>query len=210
MASAAARQSDDTPTTGTVDGRRARGERSKDAVVDAILALIREGDERPGAAEIAERAGVSMRSVFRHFDDLESLRAAAIERHTAAMLPLFHLDDPGGSVDDRVEALVGQRVRLYEEITPVRVVGERMKRQSPSIAEGLAAARVGLRDQVADLFAPELESLGPAERRDRLDAIEAATSWAVWHLLRTDQQLPIRRARAVMVLSTTALLTQLR
>jgi len=191
------------------DGRRARGERSKDAVVDAILDLIREGEDHPGAAEIAERAGVSMRSVFRHFDDLESLRAAAVERHTEQTMPLFELENPGGDVDDRIRALVDQRARLYDEVTPVRLVGERLKGRSPNIAARLDLGRRALRRQLADLFAPELGDLTPAARRDRLDALEAATSFATWHLLRTDQQLSSRRARAVLQLTTEALLVGL-
>src|SRR5262249_37334621 len=79
-----------------LEGRRARAERNRDAVVEAILDLIREGIENPSVNEIAERSGVSVRSVFRHFDDLESLRTAAIEVHVRQVGPLFELDVPDG------------------------------------------------------------------------------------------------------------------
>src|SRR4051794_18549457 len=62
-----------------VDGRRERARRSREAVVDAILALLREGTLRPGVAQIAARADVSERTVFRHFQDLEQLFAEAAE-----------------------------------------------------------------------------------------------------------------------------------
>ena len=45
-----------------VDGRLGRGTRARTAVVDALLDLIEEGDLRPTAPRIAERAGVSLRS----------------------------------------------------------------------------------------------------------------------------------------------------
>ncbi len=195
------------PPPEPTDGRRARGERSRDAVVEAILGLIREGNENPGAAEIAERAGVSMRSVFRHFDDLETLRGAAIERHSEMMLPLYDLIDPGGPVPDRVAALVEQRAKLFEEITPVRRVGERIRRRSENISTGLDRGRRALRRQLEDLFAPELGALTPAVRREVLDALEAATSWATWRVLRDDQDLSLRRAKAAMARTATAILT---
>ena len=71
------------------DGRRARAERNRDAVVEAILDLLCEGVENPTAEAIAERFGVSVRSVFRHFDDLESLHAAAVDRHSERIRDLF-------------------------------------------------------------------------------------------------------------------------
>jgi hypothetical protein len=64
-----------------LDGRRARSARSREAAADAILDLLDEGlTELPGAAEVAERSGLSTRTVFRLFDDLESLYAAAVMR----------------------------------------------------------------------------------------------------------------------------------
>ena len=60
-----------------VDGRRARRHRSRDLAVDALLDLLDEGVVRPTAQQVAERSGVSLRSIFRIFDDVESLNAAA-------------------------------------------------------------------------------------------------------------------------------------
>src|SRR5215468_7179982 len=97
-----------------VDGRRARAERNRDAVVDAILELLRAGVVRPSMNEIAEASGVSVRSVFRHFDDVESLWLAAIKRNWEVVGPLFQLDVPEGELDVRLKALLEQRARLFE------------------------------------------------------------------------------------------------
>src|SRR4029450_8701570 len=70
------------------DGRLARGERARAAIVDALLVLIESGELRPSAARIAQRAGVSLRSVFQHFSDVESLFAAAASRQTERLSPL--------------------------------------------------------------------------------------------------------------------------
>ncbi|MHB8506820.1 MAG: TetR family transcriptional regulator, partial [Acidimicrobiales bacterium] len=65
---------------GSLDGRVLRGRRNRESEVEAFLSLIEEGDERPTARAIAERAGVSLRSVFQHFDELEQIYEVAGRR----------------------------------------------------------------------------------------------------------------------------------
>jgi AcrR family transcriptional regulator len=195
------------PPSEVIDGRRARAERNKDAVVEAILDLLHEGVENPTAEAIAARSGVSVRSVFRHFDDLESLHAAAVDRHSDRIAPLFEPPPAEGPIGLRIDALATRRARLFEEMTPVRRVGERLRGRSPVIDERLAFARRLLRSQLARLFEIELTGRDPADRRDLLDAVEAAASWSTWNLLRTEQRCSVARARAVMARTLTALLT---
>jgi AcrR family transcriptional regulator len=189
------------------DGRRARAERNRDAVVDAILDLLHEGVERPTAEEIAARSGVSVRSVFRHFDDLESLHAAAVERHAERIATLFEPPSDEGGLESRITELIVRRSRLFEEMTPVRRVAEQLRGRSPAIDERLAYARRLLRRQLEVLFAPELQALDAPARRDVLDALDAAASWQTWYLLRGDQKCSVARARAVMARTVRALLT---
>ncbi len=153
------------------------------------------------------RSGVSVRSVFRHFDDLESLYAAAVERHSDRIAPLFEPPPAEGSVEDRVEALAARRAHLFEEMTPIRMVGERLRGRSAVIDERLDFARRLLRSQLERLFAAELAERTTSDRRDLLDAVEAATSWSTWRLLRTEQRCTTTRARTVMARTVTALLT---
>jgi len=63
-----------------LDGRKARSQRSREAVVQAVLAFVREGIPRPSATEIARRAKVSRRVVFNQFKDMERLRAISLAR----------------------------------------------------------------------------------------------------------------------------------
>src|SRR5207245_4856968 len=103
-----------------VDGRLGRGARARTAVVDALLDLIEEGDLRPTAPRIAERAGVSLRSVFQHFADLEALYAVAAERQLVMIAGLVRRLSPTGPLDDRLEAFVSQRSRVLEALTSVQ------------------------------------------------------------------------------------------
>ena len=191
----------DTARVENLDGRRARAERNRDAVVEAILELLREGVDQPSANEIAERSGVSVRSVFRHFEDLETLYAAAIDAQLRVVGPLFALDLPEASTAERIDALVEQRAELFEVITPVRRAAEGTRRRAKVIDAQLRESRKLLRKHVERGFGPELASRSGTEREDLLDALELATSWRAWDTLRSEQRLS--PARAKRVLSTT-------
>ena len=102
------------------DGRRQRRERNREAVVQAVLELVREGELAPGAEAVAARAGLSARSVFRYFDDLDDLCRAAIAHQVALVRPILdHELASGGSLAERVTAVVAQRVDLFEAMGPI-------------------------------------------------------------------------------------------
>src|SRR5438132_352803 len=83
----------------TIDGRTARALRTREAIVDASIALVDEGDLRPTAPRIAERAKVSVRSVFQHFDDLEGLYAAVGDRLVERLLHVRMVIDHEMDID---------------------------------------------------------------------------------------------------------------
>ena len=87
------------------DGRAARAARTRDAIVEATVALVEEGDVRPTAPRIAERAGVSVRSVFQHFDDLPALHTAVVQRVVERLAVLVVPADPARPLADRIDAL---------------------------------------------------------------------------------------------------------
>ena len=96
-----------------VDGRTLRRTRNRTAVIAALLAIIREGNLRPGASEIADRAGVSHRSIFRYFDDLDDLVLTAIDHAFEEAGPLAGVPDIGaGSLDERIATFVDARLAV--------------------------------------------------------------------------------------------------
>ena len=193
-----------------LDGRRRRSELSRDAIVDAILSLLRERELRPGAEAIAARAGVSLRSVFRHFADLEGLFAAAVEHQRQRLAPLFELDAPTGSLRKRAEAVADQRAHLYEEIAPIRRAAIRQAPFHPAVRKGLDLAAAALRRHIPTVFSAELRQLSTADRRDLIDALDAASSWAFWEVLRNDQRLSIHKASQIVATTLTALVESAR
>ena len=125
-------------TAPVTDGRSARSQRTRNAVVDALLDLNREGNLRPTAREIAARAGVSLRSVYVHFDDLEDLFLAAAKRH-ASWCPGCDRGSGHRSAASRAETLMRMRSRIYEEVGNIRRAAELQAPFSPTLERWLAA-----------------------------------------------------------------------
>jgi TetR/AcrR family transcriptional regulator, regulator of autoinduction and epiphytic fitness len=189
-----------------IDGRRRRAERSRAAVVDALLSLYDDGVVHPGVADIAARAGVSPRSVFRHFADLEGLAQAAIDRQWERVHVLFDAPTPEGSLGTRISALVEQRLRLHDAIIGVARAAAALSSSSPVVASTLRARRRLLGDQVLALFAPELRARHGQARRELAAALEAAASLENVDYLRTHARLRSDRAAAVVRRTLHALL----
>ncbi|HLB23058.1 MAG TPA: TetR/AcrR family transcriptional regulator [Dehalococcoidia bacterium] len=189
-----------------LDGRVARSERTRAAIAEAMLALFREGELRPTAPQVAERAGVSLRSVFQHFEDMEALNAAVAERQFETLLNAMNLTPRDGPLDRRIEVFVAERAKLHESITPVRRAALLVEPFSKVIASRLRWARRRGRTEVAKVFRIELESRLAAERRELLEALTMAGSWSAWEALRAHQGLSAAHAQRVMARTVRALL----
>ncbi len=176
---------DEGPANGPpLDRRRQRSARGRDGVVEALLQLYNEGDSQPGAAKISARAGVSQRSVFRYFDDLESLAAAAIELQWSRVAPAFAPPASGGSLEHRIRALVSQRLRAHDASAAVGRAAVLLEPRSPAVARAFGFRREVFRRQVESHFASELELAGGG-RADLLDALDAVSSFEHLEYLRT-------------------------
>ena len=121
------------------DGRRLRRALNREAVVDALLDLYREGNLRPGTDLIAERAGLSPRSLFRYFEDTDDLAGEAALRQQIRALPLVVLEvEADADFDERVRVLVEQRFRLFGEIGNAALASRLRAPFHPRMAEALA------------------------------------------------------------------------
>jgi AcrR family transcriptional regulator len=184
------------------DGRRLRAARNYEAVVSAVLEIAKECPPKviylPSAAEVAARAGVSERTVFRHFADLNALFVAAASRIRPIQDTYIGPRPNNPRVADRIEELVRLRSKLYEEIAPVRRVAIHLSHTHPILVEQLGQAYAAARAQVAAVFAPELSRVDARRRLVLLDALDLAASWASWDSLRTVQDCSAPRTRQIM------------
>jgi AcrR family transcriptional regulator len=188
-----------TTATPLTDGRNQRRDRNRDAVVTALLELYREGRLGPSAEEIAARAGISVRSLFRYFDDVDALVRAAIARQQEHLAPLWALDTgPDRPFAERVERFVTARVRLLRGMGEVGRIARTLAVRQPLILAELARIRHTLRAQLAELFAPELEAIPAGERRNVLAAGDVVVSWESFDLMHNDQGLPVDDVETAM------------
>ncbi len=189
------------PTTETGverDGRHERAHRSREAVVDAMLALVRETEERPTPEAVADRAGVSRRTVFRLFEDLEALDVACVERQQAEVIRLYPPPmDFRAPLDERIDAVVTHRTSVYEHVMPLRRATERFRRDSPAIERSVRTSRKQLREHLAMLFARELDDCGGG-RDELLGSLELVTSWEAWRQLRDEQKCSASKGRKLL------------
>jgi AcrR family transcriptional regulator len=190
------------------DGRTVRAERTRQALVDAMLDLLYEGDLQPTAERIAERAGVSERSVFQHFADRETLYQAVAMQQFERIMPTLRPIDPSGPLPDRIDAFVAQRSRLLETVTPVRRAALLLEPSSEVVAGWLAKIRSAKGSEVERIFRPELDELDQARRGAVLAALVAASAWTSWESLRAHQGLTEERAQAAMGATIAALLAE--
>jgi TetR/AcrR family transcriptional regulator, regulator of autoinduction and epiphytic fitness len=180
------------------DGRTLRRLNSFDRAVDALLDLIESGNSSPTAQQIAEKSGISVRTVFRLTEDIEQLHAAAIERQIQRTAHLYVQIPATGSLTTRIRALVENRSRVFEAIAPARRVAERLAESSPQITQGLAFHHDILQMQVGELFGRELSRISRVRRADALSAIDVAASWETWDHLRRIQGLSITSSGRVV------------
>lgn len=167
-----------------VDGRTARAQRTRDAIVEACVGLVTSGELRPTAPRIAEEAGVSVRSVFQHFDDLETLFALVAERAIMSLAGLVHPIAPDLPLAVRIETFATQRVELLEALTPIRRAASVHAPFSPAIQARVEAGHAFFRAELEQVFGRELDA-EPDRRAVMLDMLDIAASWSSWDELRT-------------------------
>ncbi len=147
-----------------IDGRTARRDRNRIAVLDAVIELFSEENLTPGVHEVAERSGVSLRSVYRYFDDVDDLVGAAIDRQVAQASDLFQMPDVGvGSTSARITRFCQRRMRLFTSIRSVYRASTIRSADQAQLCARLDASRNELSKQTAEMFAPELDEL-PLDR----------------------------------------------
>jgi len=168
-----------------LDGRAARAAKTRNAIADALLDLLADGEMRPTAKEIADRAGVSVRSVYVHFDDLEGLYCVAATRYFGRVAPMLAPVAAVGSVEVRADSLARQRVRLYAQSGAIGRATRLHAESSPTLERIVRDGRNRSRADLERVFARELDVLDETER-DRvlamLDVLCGPETWETLHL----------------------------
>jgi AcrR family transcriptional regulator len=189
------------PTIDVTDGRRLRSRDSKRKIVTAMLELVREGRIAPTAEEVAQKANVGLRTVFRRFKDMESLYAEMSVAISEQVAPII---DEALANDDwigNLQQLVARRARVYEIVMPYRVAADVLKFQSTAL---LTHHRQIVSDERKRLLSVLPQTV--MDDQALIEALEAILSFDMWNQLRNDQRLSASEASGVVKRIVTSLL----
>jgi AcrR family transcriptional regulator len=181
-----------------VDGRTARGQRTRRAVVDALLALQEEGDLEPTAQRVAARAGVALRTVFGHFSDMETLWAQAGERELAKISALADVPSGDLPLEERIDRFCASRARVLEALLPVLRAARLREHTSAALRRNREIFAAAGDAEVAGVFATELAPLEGAERDVVLSAFHVVAGGTAWELLRCHRGLDVEESTEVV------------
>lgn len=185
------------------DGRVQRSVRSRELIIKAMLALIEEGKLAPTAQQVAERAEVGIRSVFRHFADMESMFDDANKLTRDSYESLFVSGDREGTLDERMLHAAEQRAEAYDSLKHMLLATQIRRWNSPMLRKNYATAQRRLRKDLDD-WLPELTAISNTHR----EAVDAITSFETWHRLREHQGLTKKAGIDVVVTTLQLLIPQ--
>ncbi|MEO8163437.1 MAG: TetR/AcrR family transcriptional regulator [Ilumatobacteraceae bacterium] len=188
----------------TDDGRILRRERNRENIVAALLSLYDKGQIEVSAAEIAGQAGLSERSLFRYFDDVNDLYRTACDAQFERISTFADLNELGrGSVAEKIEHFVDQRLRLFKQVGNIGRVARAHSHRVPAIDKQLGRGRKILRAQMMQHFEIELASLGRPERLAAVAGIDVLCSFESYELMRHDHGLSDSAIRSALTISLT-------
>ena len=160
------------------DGRIARGERTRSSIADALYELLADGAENPSGRDIAERANVSLRSVFQHFDDIEAVYSELITRQHERVAPFLEPINKDIPLNERVEIFIENRDSMFALAAPLRrsMGTYRGIKTSHTIRRAMTYLHRAQRDQIAQSFEPELNG-----NEQLLLQLEVCLSFETWN-----------------------------
>lgn len=173
------------PAAPARDGRHLRSERTRAAIVAALLTLADQGELAPTAQQIADAAGVALRSIRQHFATRDELFVAAAAEHARRTKDLRVDVEPTAPLATRVAAFAKVRAKELENTAPLRHAAELAEDGSPIVARAMSAARTQRRKDVARVFAKELAA--SADPEVLLDQLDLVTSGRGYDMLRRDR-----------------------
>ena len=186
----------------SVDGRRQRGERTRQAIIDAALSLQEEGLLVPTAQQISDRAGVLIRSFFRHFDDMETLFKTADDQLRDSYEALFIGGDRQGSLSERIHRAVERRSAAFEQLTNLFLGTKAQLWRYDMLRKNYARNQKGLRKDL-EAWLPELNGLPEVE----CESAHAIASFEMWNRLRSEQGLSEKASKSVIQSTLMSLLS---
>lgn len=198
-----------TDHSSSVDGRNLRRQRNRQAIVNALLELYEEGRIDVSAALIVQRAGLSERSLFRYFDDLNDLYQTACDTHFERMSKYAVIDAyTRGSLTEKIEHFVEQRAKVFIATRNIAIVARIHSRNIAPVHEQLQRGRALLREQSLVHFQSEFAEMDRTQRLAVSAAVDVLVSFESFELLRHNQGLTVDEIKSILSLSLSKLFSK--
>ena len=188
-----------------IDGRMVRGSRTRTGMLDAVIELIGAGNPAPTAQDVADQAGVALRTVYHHFHHVDDLFTGAADRQVTHHRSLITAVPPRGPLEFRIGVLARQRRQLFEAVGPVLQASYARVPPGAALRAVLEGQRGALRQQLDRALAPELAAQG-SKGPVLLDTLNATTGWQCWSLQRFELGNTAAQTERIMVFTVTRLL----
>lgn len=180
-------------TPAAPDGRRARSQSSRAKIVKAMLDLVGGGEMSPSASQVADLAGVGLRSVYRHFSEIDELYREMTEAVELQVLPILMRPPQGATWQQRLFDIAARRALIFETIMPYRISANARRFDSDYLMEDYRRM-LRLETEALAAHLPEEVQEDVAGAR----GLNVILSFSTWRLLRHDQNLSPEEARAVV------------
>ena len=173
-----------TPTLAKVDGRRLRSDRSRQVIVESMLYLIEQGNLTPTAQQVANHAKVGIRSVFRHFEDMEAIFKTADDLWRKGLDENLQTLDAQLPLAERIQQVAEQQGTSYENNNNILKSTATRRWKSAFLQQNYAIIQTKIRTDILRSL-PEIEQLS----NNKKEAILGILSFEYWDRLRDHQAL---------------------
>lgn len=193
-----------TTTEPEVDGRVLRGQRNREAIVDALLELYGQGQIRPTAAMVADKAGLSTRSVYHHFDDMKSLILEVSARNATKWQQATSPPPADAPLADRIAGFAQHRFTRWTISAPVVRAGLLAEQRSKTVSRIMKNGRIDDIEQIRLTFADVMADAADADQLAA--ALDVAYDFHTWDRLHSWSGLDEAATVTVMVQMATAVI----
>ena len=174
----------------TGDGRFARSKKTKDAIVKALLKLLR-NNPFPTAEQVAKESKIGLRTVYRQFKDMESIYLSLHEECMHSLGQIFNSDvDLDRPFNERVSFAIRERFTIYDEYETLFIATISNSARLPTLVNQVAESYQVMRERFIKIV-PEIKKLS-AIKSDLLFTRILFPSWfSLRNVLKHDQKIII-------------------
>jgi len=179
--------------TNKPDGRRLRSDRSCQLILESMIALIHEGNLQPTAQQVADHANVGIRSVFRHFEDMETIFKNVDKLVRKQISDLYTETSSSGDLRQRITFALERTVNIYETIGNMLLSGRSRYWNSPTVQKNYANHQCAMFKSLQKQL-PEIDDLSVTKQQ----SIFAIISFDFWYQLRHHQEQTVEQSSAIV------------